>query len=816
MTTHRAVLAAVLLCAGVAPEARAQVGASDAPPPGPSAPEPNPELDPYEGRPVHRILIEQLGETAPGQPKLTPQLEQLARNQLRVREGTPFSRQIVTEDVAKLTRLGQFRRVESRVQRLADGSVDIIYQVMPQRIVEDVQTVGNRLMSDEDLLRMSGVVVGAPMDPTALDRAARRIEGKYREKGYYSARVTVDQAELDKTGIVVFLVREGERTKVSEVRFSGNLSFTPEELKSQIKTAAAWLLSKGPLDDDLLADDVASLVQFYKDRGRLDVRADTTVTPSPNQKEAIVTFVIAEGPVYTLRSVKVKEDPGDEHVFSAEQLLGLMKVKPGDVYSDDKLRVSFDEVRNAYGRLGYIDAKVSRFELRDETRPVVDIELSVSSGRRFRTGQVIIRGNDITRDNVVRRRVTLRPDRPLDTTRSDETLRRLRDQRLFDPRPDATKVTIQPEDPDNPGYRDVLVEVKETNTGEVSFGAVVNADLGLSARVQLRQRNVDVTDVPDSWSDFFHGKGFRGGGQTLDLLFQPGVNYSNYAVTLGEPYLFESDYSGSASLYYRTRDWNAYTENRYGTEWRVGRRFGSRWSASVPLRIENVSLGNIAPDGPTDYFASEDAKTLTSVGLTLSRSTLDSLLSPSKGSIVSLNSEQFGSPGDYTFTKLEASYKRYFKLDEDFRGRRTTLLVNTSASYIPQDFDGVPFYERYYLGGRSMRGFAVRTIAPHGVRNDNGGVSDATVGGNFQFFAGLEVQRPFYEDILVGVLFLDTGTVNRDLSLGNYRAAVGFGFRIKVPQLSQVPMALDFGFPILMQEGDERRLFTFSLDIPFR
>ncbi|MBK9188364.1 MAG: outer membrane protein assembly factor BamA [Phycisphaerales bacterium] len=785
------------------------VGAGDQPPAAGA------EMDPYEGRPVRRIVIERL-DAPEGESQIAPDLATLARNQLRLREGTPFSKSLVSEDVSRLNRLGRFMRVESRVQLLGDGSVDVFYRLAVQRVVEDIQTVGNKKVSDQDLLKMVDVLTGTPVDLTQIDRAARRIEARYRELGYYSARVTVDEDELAKTGIVVLVVREGERTKVSVIKFEGNLSYAAAELKRQIKTKEAWLLESGPLDNDRLADDVASLILFYRNRGYLDIRADKVVTPSPNGREAIVTYVIDEGPVYTLRSVKITPKGQDEGVFSAEQILALMTIKPGDVYSDDAVRKSLEEVFNAYGKLGYVDVRVGRFELRDPEEPRVDLEIDITSGRRFQTGQVIVRGNTLTQDKVVRRHVTHLPDRPLDATQTEETKRRLRGQRLFDPRPEGVQVTVQPEDPENPGYRDVLVEVKETNTGEINFGGAVSSDLGLSARISLKQRNFDITNVPGSWDEVWNGEAFRGGGQTFDILLQPGSQFSNYALALGEPYLFETDYSGGASVYFRTRDWNAYTEQRVGTQWSVGRRFGERWSASVPLKAEAVQLSDIEPDSPTDYFESEDQKLLTSLGLTLSRSTLDDPFMPSKGSVVTLALEQFAAPGDYTFSQARLDYKRYFKIDEDFMGRRTTLLLNTSVAYIPQDTDDVPFYERSYLGGRNFRGFGVRAVAPKGVRQDNGQVSDDTIGGNFLFFLGAEIQRPLFEDILSGVVFIDTGTVNPEPSLDNYRVSVGVGLRFNIPMLSPAPLAFDFGFPILKEDGDKTRLFTFSLDIPFK
>jgi outer membrane protein insertion porin family len=94
-------------------------------------------------------------------------------------------------------------------------------------------------------------------------------------------------------------------------------------------------------------------------------------------------------------------------------------------------------------------------------------------------------------------------------------------------------------------------------------------------------------------------------------------------------------------------------------------------------------------------------------------------------------------------------------------------------------------------------------------------VSDDAVGGNFLFFAGAQITKPVYEDVAAIVGFVDSGTVQEEVGFDQYRVSVGFGIRLYVQQLSPVPLAFDFGFPIMKEETDRTRLFTFSIDLPF-
>ena len=83
------------------------------------------------------------------------------------------------------------------------------------------------------------------------------------------------------------------------------------------------------------------------------------------------------------------------------------------------------------------------------------------------------------------------------------------------------------------------------------------------------------------------------------------------------------------------------------------------------------------------------------------------------------------------------------------------------------------------------------------------------------FFAGAEYSFPLVGEKLRGVVFVDTGTVEADFGFSEYRASVGCGLRMTIPFMGPVPMALDFGFPILKQSNDETQIFSFSLGWTF-
>ena len=797
---------AVLVCLFASLAVRAQVA--------------DPEL--YEDRPVREILIVGFAENGgPGAP-VDEKSAQRVRNEIRMSVGLPFRNETVTADAERLNRLGVFSRVETYVQQLADGGVSLTFVVESQPVVQDVQVTGNRKLNDAQLAGSIDLLVGTPIDRFQIDRAARRIEDLYREKGYYLARVTVDLEELEESNIVLFRIREGQRIKVTGITFEGNETIPARLLRREVDTHIAGLFRRGALDDLGLDRDVGALVAYYRNEGYLDVRADRIIRPSPNSKEALVVFLIEEGPVYTLRSLEVEFAPGaDQAVFTREQVQGLLALNPGDVYSKGLVDESLTAIRSAYGQLGYADAfnaetgAVRAFELRDPQRPEVDLLLRINPGRRYTTGEVVISGNNITKQNVIRRQVEVRPGRPLDMTGIDRTERRLEQLRLFSPLPPerGVKLTLQQPDPAEPEFRDVLIEVTETDTAEFAIGGAVSSDQGLVGRIALTQTNFDVRDTPDSVGDFFSGKAFRGAGQTFRIEALPGIDVQTYSVSLAEPYLLESDYSGSINAFYRNRDYDEFNEERFGTAMSVGRRFGTRWNGSISLRVNSVALSDIAADRPTDVFEYADRAVFFGVGPGISRTSLDRFFLPNRGSRTEFSVEQVA--GDYTFNTIRAEHSVYIPIRQDFLGRDTVIKLEGRMAYQPQDVEEVPVYERLYLGGNSFRGFEFRTVSPKGIRNDNGMPSDDPIGGTWMVFTGLEIRQPVYEELLHVVGFLDAGTVTNEVGFDEYRVSVGVGVRFSIPQLSPAPIALDFGFPLVKEDRDETQVFTFSVDLPF-
>jgi outer membrane protein assembly factor BamA len=273
-------------------------------------------------------------------------------------------------------------------------------------------------------------------------------------------------------------------------------------------------------------------------------------------------------------------------------------------------------------------------------------------------------------------------------------------------------------------------------------------------------------------------------------------------VSWREPYLFDSRYSLGLSGYYFSRGYLEYNEDRVGGRLTVGRRITDIWSANFTGRIENVNVHNISEWAPDEISRDQGHSMLYGMRVGITRDNRDNFLRPTSGSNFEIAAEEV--LGTYEYPILTAEGTKYWTTHQRKDGSgRHVLAVRSQLSWAG---DNAPVYERFYAGGfRSLRGFSFRGVGPS--------VDGFNIGGNFSFLNTVEYQVPIMaNDNLYFVGFVDHGTVERSVDINNYRVTAGVGLRISVPQLlGPVPLALDFGYPIVKAPWDQKQIFSFWL-----
>jgi len=753
-------------------------------------------------RPVSSITFKGLGRVS----------EQKIWNNIRSQVGGPYDPKTASTDVELLTRLGDFSSIDIEATLEEDGTVSLVYVFDEQQQLSEVQVVGNRVLTDQVLLGPTGLHRGSPRDDFLIERGIREMQDLYQEKGYYLTEVSVDQNQIEENDLLIFEVVEGPRVRVRAIEFEGNATVPNKRLYSEIKTRT-WFpfFRRGELDTELLKRDVSTLDSYYKDRGYLDARVDKTIEISPDQREAKVVFLIDEGPAFTVGQITASSRFADEHleVFSTDQLRALMELKSGDRYMSDIRKRSEAQLKAAYGTLGYLDATVSLLPVHSASANEVNIIIEISEGKIADVGMIRIHGNFLTKDKVIRRHIGLQPGRRYDAVELGLSKTRIQQTQLFN----DVKITVQQEDEDHPEQRDVLIEVQEKNTGSFNFGVGFGSDSGVLGQISLVQNNFDIADVPQTFGELFRGRSFRGAGQQFAMNFQPGVEIFAYDVSLTEPRIFESDFALSGSGGYLRRVYRDYIESRLSANTALSRRFGDVWLGSLGMNLAHVELEDFGYNTPIEIREDKGPDKLYSVAGRLTRTTITTLSRPGSGSRFEFSFAHFGFLGDVDFNKARIDYTTYLTLSRDFLGRISTLRLDASAGGVLSG--RAPTYERFYLGGRTLRGFQFREVSPKGTPANPGGATDIPIGGDYMVFLGGQYQFPVLSTVLDGVFFIDSGTVNDDFGFEAYRVSVGLGIRLYIPQLGPTPMAFDFAFPLRKQDNDETELFSFSAELPF-
>ena len=748
--------------------------------------------EPQDGMNIARVEMDGLRTISEG----------FVRRIIKTRPGQPYSRRQVQEDVRELWRTRKFINV------FADPSVEDEQLVVTLRFQErpevlSVEIEGNKRFSNEELYKELSFFAGSVLDLFEINRGQENILQKYREKGYYYAKVELDEQALAKESRVIYRVTEGPRVKVRKIVLEGVRSFAEPLLRLKIRTKTyIWLLRTGALDEEQVERDAAELRRFYRDEGYLDARVGYRLDFNEvDRTDLTLVFVVEEGQRYRIDGIRIR---GTEAV-SEERVREVLELEPGDFLRDEVLRADVKRIEDLYGEIGYVAARADTSYDFLEQPGVVRLNIDIMENQRSRFGRITIRGNERTRDEVVRRELRFYPGEYYNTVEARRAEGRLMDTGLFN------RATVSPLG-DVDGYREALVEIEEGQAINFLIGFGVSTDSGVMGSLTIENRNFDLLDWPRTWGEFWRGQAFRGDGQRLRFQAEPGSEVTRFHIDFTEPYLWDKPLRYDLSLYLFQRGRDAWDEERLGITTSISKRFvGGRldgWAIEGALRVEAINVSNLRPLAAQDIYDARGDSFLTSLKGTIVRDTTDSRLVPSEGYRVAVGWEQVGAlGGDHNFGRPTLSAAWYKTVRTDIFDRKSIFATRLDSGYTVGD---APMFERYYGGGfGSVRGFDFRGISPRA------GIFDDAVGGKFILLTGAEYSVPIYGQNIRGVAFLDMGTVEREFEIRSWRAAVGFGLRVNINFFGPVPFVFDFGWPILKDADDGTRVFNFSFGASF-
>ena len=282
------------------------------------------------------------------------------------------------------------------------------------------------------------------------------------------------------------------------------------------------------------------------------------------------------------------------------------------------------------------------------------------------------------------------------------------------------------------------------------------------------------------------------------------------------------DKADSSSLFVQTaRGLNLYIGRPLDRGFRVAANY--RFSdEDFLIRQENAACSIGLHGTPFCNALGRSRNSVLSIALSLDRR--DSATSPTRGFQLRLTQDVAGPGGTTRYVRLRAGGTFHRRLAGTF-----DVSLGLEGGYM-KGFDGrdIPLFDRFYIGGNSMRGFDLRGLGPKVIPTDAAPGDATAIGGRAYYVGRLEVSMRLDGSLskfgVTPSIFVDAGSVfgakkselgPGEVLIGNSakpRVAVGFGLSFSV---SPGKLRFNIAQPVARQSGDRAKIFSVTFGTAF-
>jgi len=743
-----------------------------------------------------------------------------------LRQGQKLTRALVDRAYKALMGTLRFENVDVRVSPDPGNKDKVIVTLVVREyvIVETVEFRGLTVIPINQVKPNLRIRAGDPLNPAHLLQDRNYIREQYLHKGHHFSSVE-DATRLSPSGGVVltWAIVEGPMVSVDRIFFTGVTADEGEIRRFMLTKENDRLFGLIPTGkkefvERNLREDVERIKLYYRLEGWLDIHYGERVFVrdlvfSDDKTSVTVNIHVDEGERYRVRDVRFEFDASSRRVFSEAEMRSWMLTKPGQPYTENNASRDAAKIREKYGEKAYIQAEVAPHTIVSKEGHDLDLVISVKENEKIYVGKLIIEGNHKTREDVIRREFTRTgfvPGEEFNNRKMILAGRRLQDRGWIEPGGIQTRT----QEGETPQERDVVIDLREGQTGTVRFAAGYSSSFGILGILEFTQRNFDLADLPSSLEDLFGGTGFAGGGQFLRIRLAPAARRQTYSVDFKEPYVFGYDFGLGVRGYGTNTLRESYDDRRLGATVVFDKRYDPL-ALQLALNGYRVELDNVDVDAPPAVQELVGEHDVFSITPAIVWDTRDSFIFPTEGLRASLSLEYAGQvlPGDFDFNKLTFETEGHVTLLETESHLKHVGSFQFTFGWVhsSRTAERVPLIERFYAGGRdSIRGFDFRGMGPHQAGDP--------VGGEAYVLGTLEYSYPLFVEFLRGAFFWDIANLSSQfefLAHDKWRNTVGFGIRFLIPQLGNIPVKLDFGFPLTKEDEDERQTVTFDIGALF-
>jgi len=751
---------------------------------------------------------------------------------------------------------GLFDDVQLNVTKINLDTIYFEIVVVERPRLSRLHMTGIRKGEIEDLQKKLSDKNSKIVNENLLSTTTAIIKKHFAEKGFLNT--TVDIKERKDPGdansvILDVAIDKKQKVRINQVIFEGNTAFTSKKLRKYLKKTRErrWynLFGSRKFLRDKYEEDKTTLIGKMQDKGYRDAELLSDSVWKHDDKTVNVKIKLFEGHKYYFGKITWSGNAQ----YTADLLNKLLRVKKGDVFSEEELNKRLsgptpnnDDVSTLYLDNGYLTYNADPVQTRIHN-DTVDLDIRIYEGPRYTLNRIILKGNDVTNDKVVRREIRTKPGQTFSKDLLIRSTREISQLGNFDEQKTEPKPTnINPTD----GTVDIIYNVVEKPSDQIELSGGFGGGQ-LVGTLGLTFNNFSLKNI-------FNLKAYKplpkGDGQKLSLRGQSsGRTYQNYSFTFTEPWLggkkpifFSlSAYTqlSSTGQYYAKSDprYNNLRINGIGVT--LGKRLtwpDNYFQLNYSLNFDHYNLDNYP-----GYIFSNGTSYNIKLTQTLQRNSLDVPIFPTQGSNIMLTLQ--GTPPYSMFNNINYKlpppqeevyhFVEYYKVKYDAQWfqkivGKLVLMTQVRFGFLGEYNSAVPPspFERFKLGGDGMqsyqflqgsdiiglRGYQNFSIIPIG--SPTGITADNNPGSVIYNKYTFELRHPVIasQSATIFVLaFAEGGNVWNSFNQFNpfnVRRSVGVGARIFLPIFGLLGLDYGYGFDQIPGiPGANKGQFSFSI-----
>ncbi len=699
------------------------------------------------------------------------------------------------------------------------------------------------------------LIKGTVITESLKQNAVNVINQYFLEKGYLDVATRAEERKDTAKAIsneLIFWVKKGERVKIKEITFTGNEAVKSRKLRKQLSETKekSRLFASSKFQQKNFEADKLELIKYYNSLGYRDAQTVEDTTWRDDKGLLHVQIDLKEGIQYHFGDIEWKGNSK----YSTRTLNEILNVKKGELYNTNYLQkqLTFSpdgrDVSSLYMDNGYLFFQVDPVEVavRNDT---IDLEIRVFEGPQATIRNVMIAGNTVTKEHVIRRELRTLPGEKFSRSDIIRSQRELINLGYFNPEALDIKTPVDPQS----GTVDIIytVEEKSANQFELSAGFYdggVVGTLGFSFN-NFSFRNLFSGDI---WQTIGLP---QGDGQRLSIRAQSnGKAYQSLNLSFTEPWLGGKKPNSFTVAGFVNRYTNGLSSDDANQELfylsGLSASLGTRLSwpddyfvSTTAVNLQRISLRNWG----SGLFVTDDGTSVAdgnynnfSIKQTISRSSIDNPLFPTRGSLFSL-SLQFTPPyslfsqKDYSDLDTEETFKWIEYHKWRFEAAYYTPIVDKLVLKVGAKLGYLGYYnsqigyspfERFQLGGDGLnnqslgfQGTDIIALRGYEVEDlDANSLNGTTVATPiFQKFT-IEARYPLSTNpnsTIYGLVFAEAGNAWRNFETYNpfeMKKSVGVGLRVYLPMFGL--LGFDYGIG-LDHLGTAKPIGNFNIILGF-